>query len=332
MNLNSGRGSRMCLCSVWIVDGRRLMSLQASSDSRRYSGAMGASAVVGKPILRIRGTGPGEALTDDVAVEEPLEIRIHGDPLATTMRTPGHDAQLAAGFLFAEGIVHSADDLGSLVHCGRPDEAGFGNVIDVIAAPGVHLEVERVRTAKRGTLTTSACGVCGRQNIDDLLALTGRLQDSVTRVDGTLIARAPDLLRATQRHFDKTGGMHGAALLDQTGAVLAAAEDVGRHNAVDKVVGQLVLNRALDRGGAPGTRAALRPRASGPAPALLVVSGRASFEILQKAAVARIPVVAAVGAPSSLAVELAERCNLTLCAFVRPGSFNVYTASERLST
>ncbi len=286
------------------------------------------SAVSSRSILRFRG-GQTEQVADDVAVEEPLEIRVQGDPLAVTMRTPGDDRRLAVGFLFAEGIVHSADDLGSVVHCGRPDQEGFGNTIDVAAAPGVHFDVERVRTAKRGTLTTSACGVCGRQSVDDLLALAGPLTDERT-VPRALIESSPVRLRRAQVNFERTGGTHAAAAISANGELLASFEDVGRHNAVDKVVGELVLRRLLDRGSSPGIRAPLQARAPGKSPVLLAVSGRASFEILQKAAVARIPVVAAVGAPSSLAVDLANKLSITLCAFVRQGSMNVYTGAQRL--
>jgi FdhD protein len=266
------------------------------------------------------------ARADAVAVEEPLEIRVAGEAVAITMRTPGDDARLAVGFLFAEGILRSIDDLGSVVHCGRPGDEGYGNVIDVSAAPGVALDVDKVQASRRGTLTTSACGVCGRRSVDDLVALCGRLPpDGIFEL--SVLATATERLAVAQRNFSQTGGTHAAAALNAQGEVLAAFEDVGRHNAVDKVVGELVMKRwvARDR--------ELRPSAvPAPehAPALLVVSGRASFEIVQKATVARIPVIASVSAASSLAIDLANQSGITLAGFVRGGGLNVYTHPERI--
>jgi len=251
-----------------------------------------------RPSRRVTPGTRSEEHADVVAVEEPLEIRLAGDRLAVTMRTPGHDAQLAAGFLLSEGIIRSVDDLGTLTHCGRTDEPGYGNALDVIPAPGVHLVWERMAAARRGTITTAACGVCGREQIDDLLALVEPLGD-FSPIDAELVATAPDRLRAAQQVF----------------------EDVGRHNAVDKAVGALVL---------AGRIGPCRTPAGGPAPALLAVSGRSSFEMVQKAAVARIPVLASVGAASSLAVDLAERAGVTLATFVRNGSFNLYTHPRRI--
>lgn len=272
------------------------------------------------------GESPRES-TDDVAVEEPLEIRISGETIAITMRTPGDDLDLAVGFLFAEGLIHSAADLGSVAHCGRPDDEGYGNLVEVTPAPGVQLEVERVDATRRGTLTTSACGVCGRRSVDDLLSRVGRVPDGPP-IPAGLVASAPDRLRPEQRAFARTGGTHGAAIFDPKGRLLAAAEDVGRHNAVDKVVGALIRRGTLATAPPLGTR----PPAPAPeeAPALLVVSGRAGFEIIQKAAAARIPAVASVGAASSLAVDLAQRAGISLCAFVRGGTFNVYSRPDRL--
>ncbi len=258
--------------------------------------------------------------TDAVAIEEPLEIRVAGDAVAITMRTPGADAQLAAGFLYAEGIIRSADDLGTLSHCGRVGDEGYGNVLDVIPAPGTRLDLERVQATRRGTLTTSACGVCGRRSVDDLLALVAPLS-VVERIPRRLVAASPELLRAAQATFSRTGGTHAAAILAVDGSTLAVHEDVGRHNAVDKVVGTLLLAARL---GNPRSPSATLP------PAVLVVSGRASFELVQKTAMARIPVLASVGAASSLAIDLANRAGVTLAAFVRSGTFNVYAHPERL--
>jgi FdhD protein len=260
---------------------------------------------------------------DAIAIEEPLEIRILGDTLAVTMRTPGEDRQLATGFLFSEGILHSVEDLGSLFYCGRPGEEGYGNVLEVTPASGVVFDVEKVSASRRGTLTTAACGVCGRRSVEDLMAVCTPVPPGPT-VSTAVLAHATERLRDTQRNFARTGGVHAAAALDAHGAVLAAFEDVGRHNAVDKVVGALVLERGLRSARAsPGTEPGVKP-------VLLAVSGRASFEIIQKAAMARIPVVASVSAASSLAIDLARRAGVTLATFVREGRFNVYCHPERL--
>jgi FdhD protein len=280
--------------------------------------------VTRRPVRRWDGAGLADAVEDDVAVEEPLEIRVSGDAVAITMRTPGNDRELATGFLFSEGILQSVDDLGGLAHCGRPGEEGWGNVLEVTPAPGAVLDVERVRAARRGTLTTSACGVCGRRSVEDLLAVCRPVPPGpALRPD--VIARAAERLRDAQRDFARTGGAHAAAALDADGHLLAAFEDVGRHNAVDKVVGALVLAGAVRSSRVP--RAPLMTRQ----PALLCVSGRVSFEIVQKAAMARIPIVAGVSAASSLAVDLALRSGMTLASFVRDGRFNVHTGPERLA-
>jgi len=265
---------------------------------------------------------------DAVAVEEPLEIRVSGDTVAITMRTPGQDRELAVGFLFSEGIIRSVDDLGGVAYCGRPGEEGWGNILEVTPAAGLVLELDRVSAARRGTLTTAACGVCGRRSVDDLMAVCSPVAPG-PELSPELVAHATGRLSEVQRNFAQTGGVHAVAALDATGALLASAEDVGRHNAVDKVVGTLVLGGAVrsSRASVSGTA----PRPEGPA-AVLVVSGRASFEIIQKAAMARIAVVASVSAASSLAIDLAERMGVTLATFVRGGRFNVYTHPLRLKS
>ena len=279
-----------------------------------------------REVTRVGAASSGEAGGADwVAVEEPLEIRVAGDSVAITMRTPGDDARLAVGFLFSEGILRSIDDLGSVAHCGKPTEEGFGNVIEVTAAPGVTLDVEKVQASRRGTLTTSACGVCGRRSVDDLLALCGRVENDL-RIDSEVLIAATRHLKDLQKNFSHTGGTHAAAILSPRGEVLATFEDVGRHNAVDKVIGHLVMRGEI-------SRRSFRPAAAESKmapPAILVVSGRASFEIVQKATVAGIPVVASVSAASSLAIDLAKRSNITLAAFVRGGSLNLYTCPERI--
>jgi FdhD protein len=262
--------------------------------------------------------GAPQSLADTVAVEEPLEIRVAEEPVAITMRTPGDDANLAFGFLFAEGIIRSIHDVGSAAHCGRLGDEGYGNTIEITPAPGVSLDIEKVQASKRGTLTTAACGVCGRRSIDDLLSSCGLVPEG-PRVKAQLLHRSIEQLSSSQKLFKKTGGVHAAAALDAEGNLLFAFEDVGRHNAVDKVVG------ALLHAGAVGSK-----RSGHAHPAILVVSGRTSFEIIQKAAMAEIPIVASVSAPSSLAIDLAEKARITLAAFVRGDALTVYSHPERL--
>lgn len=265
-----------------------------------------------REVVRLDVEGSAEDAQDEVAIEEPLEIRIAGETVATTMRTPGHDRQLAVGFLFAEGVLRSVDELGALYHCGRPGEEGYGNVIEVLAAPGHRLDDERVVAARRGTLTTTACGVCGRRSIEDLLARCG-VQPGGAVFEAHALRRAFAAMREAQSLFSRTGGVHAAGVFDARGEPLALYEDIGRHNAVDKAVGSLVL--------------------AGKVPArecMLAVSGRASFEMVQKAVVAGVPLVASVSAASSLAVDLARRTNTTLVGFVRGERMNVYAGAERL--
>jgi FdhD protein len=248
-----------------------------------------------------------------VVVEEPLEIRVDGDPIAVTMRTPGEDPRLAVGFLYGEGIIRSLDDLASVAHCGAPGEAGYGNVLDVRSAPGAEVAIARVLDAHRFGVTTAACGVCGRRTIDDLLARCGSLSPADPVLSRAQVVGAVDRLSEAQPTFARTGGIHAAAVYDGRGDLLTAHEDIGRHNAVDKAVGELLYRGLL------------------PTAALLVVSGRASFEIVQKACAARIPIVASVSAASSLAIDLAEAMGVTLVAFVRGTSLNVYAHAERLA-
>jgi FdhD protein len=259
----------------------------------------------------------------DIAVEEPLEIRVAGDTLAITMRTPGEDTQLALGFLLAEGIIRSRDDVGRVFHCGRPGEDGYGNTIDVAPGPGVALDIEHTPQLRRGTLVSSACGVCGRRTIEDLLARCVPLP-SRALVPLDVLTSSPATLRAHQPQFARSGGTHAAAVLDARGALLAAHEDVGRHNAVDKALGALVLSGTL-----PFHARESRELAS--LPSVLVVSGRASFEIVQKAAVAGVAIICSVSAPTSLAIDLAERCGIALAAFVRDGKLTLYTHEERIA-
>ncbi len=252
---------------------------------------------------------------DFLAAEEPLGIRIGGEAVSLTMRTPGDDIDLAAGFLFSEGIISSARDIASIricdgSQCGHDHQAddAMGNIADVTLRTGL------AAGPRRNFLTSSACGVCGKASIAEL-RVPGRfgLDEDLVRVPAEVIAGLPDALRRAQRVFDRTGGLHAAGLFSAAGELLAVREDVGRHNAVDKIAGW-----ALQAGLLP-----LRGR-------VLLVSGRASFELVQKAVLAGVPVLAAVSAPSSLAVELAEDAGLTLAGFVRGGSMNVYSCPERL--
>lgn len=246
-------------------------------------------------ILRIDPAGT--TIVDDLlAIEEPLEIRVGEKPVSITLRTPGQDFDLAAGFLFSEAILARADDVESYRHWGSP------NVVRVSLRPGVRSDLQRLQ---RHFYSTSSCGVCGKTSIDALRVQTSPI-DAPLRVSREIVHSLPALMRAQQTAFDVTGGIHAAGIFSADGELLRVREDVGRHNAVDKVIGSFF------REGLP-----LHER-------ILVVSGRTSFEIVQKAIVARIPVLAAVGAPSSLAVELARDFGLTLLGFVRDERFNVY--------
>lgn len=252
---------------------------------------------------------------DTLAVEEPLELRVAGVPLSVTMRTPGNDVELAAGFLVSEGVITGAAQFRSAIHCGGPGSGGIDNtynVLDIALAPGVRLPDTSLT---RNFYTTSSCGVCGKASIDavETVSRFDVAHDTVA-IDAELLAALPEKLRAEQAVFDKTGGLHAAGLFDaRTGALLVAREDVGRHNAVDKVVGWALL---ADRLPLAGT--------------VLQVSGRASFELAQKAVMAGIPILSAVSAPSSLAVELAAGSGLTLAGFVRDGRMNVYAGADRV--
>ncbi|MFI1539481.1 formate dehydrogenase accessory sulfurtransferase FdhD [Streptomyces anandii] len=264
-------------------------------------------------VLRIRD-GALSARPDTLVAEEPLEIRLNGRPLAITMRTPGDDFALAAGFLVSEGVVGRATDVTDIVYCAGAAQDGSNtyNVVDVRLAPGVALPDF---TLERNVYTTSSCGLCGKAGLD-AVRTTARWPIDDTpgvRLTPGLLAALPGRLRAAQRVFDRTGGLHAAGLFSTEGELLDLREDVGRHNAVDKLTG-----RALQSGRLPLSRS------------ILLVSGRASFELAQKAVMAGIPVLAAVSAPSSLAVDLAAETGLTLVGFLRGDSMNVYAGGHRL--
>jgi FdhD protein len=264
--------------------------------------------------IRVRD-GAVTTRPDTLVAEEPMEIRLNGKPLAITMRTPGDDFALAAGFLVSEGVLASPADVQSIVYCAGATDDGSNtyNVVDVQLAPGV--PVPDI-TLERNVYTTSSCGLCGKASLD-AVRTTARhpIADTPPLLVGPeLLADLPDRLRAAQQVFDRTGGLHAAALFSETGEMLDVREDVGRHNAVDKLVG-----RALQADLLPLSRS------------VLLVSGRASFELAQKAVMAGIPVLAAVSAPSSLAVDLAKEAGLTLVGFLRGSSMNVYAGDERIA-
>ncbi|ACV06525.1 formate dehydrogenase accessory sulfurtransferase FdhD [Kytococcus sedentarius] len=271
---------------------------------------------VRRPVRRIRGSEPPRRVVDTLAAEEPLEIRIAGTPLAVTMRTPGHDVELATGFLVSEGIIRTASDVRAAIHCGGPGtgggQANTYNVLDLALADHVP---PVPASAERNFYTTSSCGVCGKASIEAVHTVSAHdLHADAVTLTPERIAGFPVALRRAQEVFERTGGLHAAGLFDPaTGEALVVREDVGRHNAVDKVIGWAAMQ---DRLPAAGT--------------VLQVSGRASFELVQKAVMAGIPVLTAVSAPSSLAVELADSSGLTLVGFVRGDSMNVYTHAERV--
>jgi FdhD protein len=271
---------------------------------------------------RVRRVSLGAAVSsrdrpDTLAAEEPLEIRVgpaggRRPALAVTMRTPGDDLDLAIGFLVTEGIVSSAEDVVTAQLCAGADTPNTYNVVDVALAPGVE---PPATDPARHFYTTSSCGVCGKASIDAVRVRSRHdvAKDTVT-VDAEVLSTLPDTLRAAQKTFDVTGGLHAAGLFDPGGALVCVREDVGRHNAVDKVVGWAARAGRLPLTGH-----------------VLMVSGRASFELVQKATLAGIPVLAAVSAPSTLAVDLAAEAGLTLVGFLRGRTFNVYAGVERVT-
>jgi FdhD protein len=267
---------------------------------------------VRRPVLTVSADGQRRR-QDTLAGEEPLEVRVDGTPLAVTMRTPGADVELAHGFLLGEGVIGARTDVRSAAFCDSRDEAGRRtyNVLDVELASGVPPPDTGVQ---RTVFTSSSCGVCGKASLDAVRLRSRFAPDAdPVRVTPAALAGLPDALRAAQRVFAATGGLHAAGLFTAAGELLAAREDIGRHNAVDKVLGRALLD---DRVPATGC--------------VLMVSGRASFELVQKAVMAGVPVLAAVSAPSSLAVELAAESGLTLVGFLRGSSMNVYAGSERM--
>ncbi|MFF9110493.1 formate dehydrogenase accessory sulfurtransferase FdhD [Streptomyces sp. NPDC014805] len=265
-----------------------------------------------RKVLRVRDGVPSHR-PDTLAAEEPMEIRVGGRPLAVTMRTPGDDFDLAAGFLVGEGVLHAAGDVAAIRYCAgaTADGGNTYNVVDVALTPGVPAPDA---TLERNFYTTSSCGLCGKATLDAVrTSAAWSVAGDPLRVGPGLLTSLPDKLRAAQKVFDSTGGLHAAGLFTGDGELLCLREDVGRHNAVDKVVGHALRSGLLPLRGS-----------------VLMVSGRASFELVQKAVMAGIPMLAAVSAPSSLAVDLAAESGLTLVGFLRGESMNVYAGADRL--
>ena len=268
-------------------------------------------------VRRLRA-GAWSAQDDVLAAEEPMEIRLLWEedgvivrkPIAVTMRTPGDDFELAVGFLYGEGIVHGQGDILDVSYCTDEDEDQRLNIVNVTLRPGLTFDMSKL---ERNFYTTSSCGVCGKAALDALEVQGCAVLPDGTTVSAETICALPGKLREAQAVFDRTGGLHASGLFTPDGTLVSLREDVGRHNAFDKLVGERLLAGEAQLAGH-----------------VVMLSGRASFELLQKALVARIPVVAAVGAPSSLAVELAEEFNITLCGFVKADGLNVYTGGQRV--
>lgn len=269
------------------------------------------------PVNKVTDAGSVET-TDSLAVEEPLEIRLgfrdaeirRTRAVSITMRTPGDDFELAAGFLFTEGIIGSHDQVTNIFHCGPVDTEGATNTVKVELSDDVAVDL---KSLERHFYTTSSCGVCGKSSIEALYTGAKKLGENRFRIEGALINSLPERLRQSQAVFEKTGGLHASALFDGSGKLIELREDVGRHNALDKVIGARLMNHEMPL-----------------SETVLMVSGRASFELVQKALMAGIPVMLAVGPPSTLAVELAREFGMTLVGFVRDGRYNVYSGAERV--
>jgi FdhD protein len=263
-------------------------------------------------VISLHG-GARRTRPDTLVTEEPLEIRLGGQPLTITMRTPGNDFDLVAGFLVSEGAVRRTDEIRAIRYCAgaTDDGANTYNVLDVALAPGA---VPPDTSLQRNFYTTSSCGVCGKASLDAVRTVaTWPVHDDPVTLDPAALSELPHRLRTAQRVFDRTGGLHASGLFNLDGELLCLREDVGRHNAVDKVVGWALRDGRLPLSGT-----------------VLMVSGRASFELVQKAVMAGIPMLAAISAPSSLAVDLAAESGLTLVGFLRGTSMNVYTGAQRL--
>jgi FdhD protein len=257
-------------------------------------------------IIRWQDGRVGKSETDAVACEEPLEIRVDNQPISVTMRTPGHDNELAAGFLLSEGLITKREHIAKIEPYPRNKDK---NVINVFLSPDIEIDFKRLT---RHVFMSSSCGLCGKSTIEAVHQHFPKISSKLS-VCAKMLQDLPSKIRAKQETFDKTGGLHAAAIFDTKGNLIVLREDVGRHNAVDKVLGYAFLNNLY-----PLTKH------------ILLVSGRASFEIMQKALAGRIPLIAAVSAPSSLAVEFAEESGQTLVGFLREGRMNVYSHAQRI--
>jgi len=272
-----------------------------------------AGAFHGVGVTRVRD-GVRTDDRDRAATEEPLEVRLHDKPFSVIMRTPGADRELAAGFLLSEGVLKTADDLGTIEYCTDPSAEHPENIINATLVNGSAQSLDKFMAERRNVTTNSSCGMCGRLTIESLKTNLPALVVPWTMPASTIV-EIPDRLRKAQSVFEETGGLHAAGLFTRDGVLETIAEDVGRHNAVDKVIGRMVMQERL-------------PLVN----YILFVSGRTSFEIVQKAFIAGIPMLAAVSAPSSLAIDLAEECGITLIGFLRGRNFNIYAHPERVTT
>jgi FdhD protein len=309
--LNHGTDTKLFM-EKFLLDEHRFHDRSTSrmSDNLMVQSSPGQAALAQAEILHCETDAAFRPKTDWLAREEPLEIRIRGRSIAVTMRTPGHDEELTAGFLLTEGLIHERGDVIDMAYCQQAEAAQHRNTMNVFLSPSVEVNFERLT---RHVFASSSCGLCGKASIESVHQHFAPIESSV-RLRAEVLLRMPGLLRAAQRTFEQTGGLHGAALFNCAGELLVSHEDVGRHNAVDKVIGHGFLQRLL-------------PLSSH----ALLVSGRASFEIMQKALAARLPIVAAVSAPSSLAVEFARESGQTLVGFLRGKSMNIYSCPERIT-
>jgi FdhD protein len=263
----------------------------------------------GAQILRCRAGRKPKFETDQLAREEPLEIRVRGKSVAVTMRTPGHDRELAAGFLLTEGLIRLRNDVVEIAYCRQREAADYENTLNVFLSPSVEVDFGRLT---RHVFASSSCGLCGKASIESVQQHFPPVESSM-RVKLETILKLPERLQAAQKTFGKTGGLHAAGIFDTRGKLLVSREDVGRHNAVDKVIGWGFLEKRMPFNAH-----------------VLLVSGRASFEIMQKALAARVPIVCAVSAPSSLAVEFARESGQTLIGFLRGETMNIYARPKRI--
>ena len=253
--------------------------------------------------------GEATSFEDSVSIEEPIEVKVNGVSIAVIMRTPGSDFELAAGFIVTEGIIDSIKQIGTISYCDQAEEPNLKNVVDVCLSKGIQIDQEKF---KRNFYASSSCGICGKASIEAINKNIDKLDQSLV-VDGSVLCELPDTMRLQQAIFSQTGSLHAAALFDHCGTLIRLREDVGRHNAVDKLVGSFAIEGK-----------------NVPTKSIMLVSGRTSFEIIQKAASVGVELVAAVSGPSSLAVDLAKSLNMGLIGFLRPPTFNIYAGSERI--